>query len=224
MAAPHVAGAAAVLLSANPALTPTQIRQVLQATATPMVDANGKTLPFWQQGYGYVDLGSAVGVVRKRDWAKQIDRASSSADSRVLKADGYKVTTSDFWTYGAPRLAIAGTDSHTYSATVLKTTRFLKISLAHPSLSAVGVNLMQYDVTIKDASGKVVGTTTDDLAQSTGLASAFIDLTQVSGGVTYGTFTFEVVGQYAASDPDTLDSDSALGRMVTLQVAQVIAG
>ena len=28
----------------------------------------------------------------------------------------------------------------------------------------------------------------------------------------------------AASDPDTLDSDSALGRMVTLQVAQVIAG
>jgi hypothetical protein len=27
---------------------------------------------------------------------------------------------------------------------------------------------------------------------------------------------------YAASDPDTLDSDSLLGRMVTLQVAQLV--
>jgi len=33
-----------------------------------------------------------------------------------------------------------------------------------------------------------------------------------------------VSGQYAAADPDTLDSDSLLGRMVTLSVAQVIAG
>jgi hypothetical protein len=30
--------------------------------------------------------------------------------------------------------------------------------------------------------------------------------------------------EYAASDPDTLDSDSLLGRMVTLQVAQATAG
>jgi serine protease AprX len=33
-----------------------------------------------------------------------------------------------------------------------------------------------------------------------------------------------VVGDYAASDPDTLDSDSALGRMVTLHVAQLVKG
>jgi len=36
-----------------------------------------------------------------------------------------------------------------------------------------------------------------------------------------GTYTFDVVGDYAASDPDTLDSDSVLGRMVTLHVAQL---
>ncbi|MGH9185796.1 MAG: S8 family peptidase, partial [Acidimicrobiales bacterium] len=35
MASPHVAGAAAVLKQANPALGPDQVRQVLQATATP---------------------------------------------------------------------------------------------------------------------------------------------------------------------------------------------
>jgi serine protease AprX len=33
-----------------------------------------------------------------------------------------------------------------------------------------------------------------------------------------------VVGNYAASDPDTLDSESLLGRMVTLQIAQVATG
>ena len=72
--------------------------------------------------------------------------------------------------------------------------RYLKIALAHPSLSAVGVNFMEYDVTVKDASGKVVGTTTDDLTESTGTASAFIDLTHVSGGVRYGTFTIDAAG------------------------------
>jgi len=35
-------------------------------------------------------------------------------------------------------------------------------------------------------------------------------------------FTFDVSGFYAASDPDTLDSDSALGRVVALQVAQLV--
>lgn len=39
-----------------------------------------------------------------------------------------------------------------------------------------------------------------------------------------GRYTFSVSGDYAASDPDTLDSDSVLGRMVTLHVAQVSQG
>ncbi len=39
-----------------------------------------------------------------------------------------------------------------------------------------------------------------------------------------GTYTFKVVGDYAASDPDTLDSDSALGRMVTCTLAQLAKG
>jgi serine protease AprX len=225
MASPHVAGAAAVLLSANPNLTPNGVRLALQATAVPMVDANSNALPFWQQGYGYVDLGKAVALVRKSGWATALSTAAKKADQRVLASDGYKVTRSDWWTYGAPRLAAAGaTDSHTYSVSVPSTTKFLKISLAHPSASAVGINLMEYDVTVKDASGKVIGTTTDGLAQSTGTASAFIDLSKVTGGVKFGAFTVDVVGQSAASDPDTLDSDSALGRMITLQVAQVISG
>jgi len=46
----------------------------------------------------------------------------------------------------------------------------------------------------------------------------------VSPAVGYGTFTLDVSGDLAASDLDTLDSDSALGRMVTLEVARLTAG
>ena len=226
MASPHVAGAAAVLLSARPGMTPTEVREALQATATPMLDSSNKVLPFWQQGYGYVDLRKAVALVRKASgWRTAVASAEKKADQRVLASDGYKVARSDWWTYGSPRVAVAGaTDSHSYAVDVSSSTRYLKIDLAHPSGSAVGINLMDYDVTVTDAAGKVVGTSSDDPTQSTGLASAFIDLSKVSGGVTYGTFTIQVVGQTAASDPDTLDSDSALGRMVTLEVAQVVNG
>jgi len=42
--------------------------------------------------------------------------------------------------------------------------------------------------------------------------------------VAYGSFTFVASGELAASDPDTLDSESLLGRTVTLQVAQLVPG
>jgi hypothetical protein len=39
-----------------------------------------------------------------------------------------------------------------------------------------------------------------------------------------GALTFDVSGELAASDPDTLDSESALGRMITLTVVQLALG
>src|SRR4051812_16084176 len=90
MASPHVAGAAAVLLSANRNLTPNQVRLALQATAVPMVDTTtAQQLPFWQQGYGYVDLGKAVTLVRKSGWATALSTAAKKADQRVLASDSY---------------------------------------------------------------------------------------------------------------------------------------
>ncbi|HUR16994.1 MAG TPA: S8 family serine peptidase, partial [Candidatus Limnocylindrales bacterium] len=222
MAAPHVAGAAAILKQANPRLTPTQVRLALQATAKPMVDAAGKVLPFWQQGYGYVDLAKAAALVRSSGWQDKLAVAAGKADSRVLASDGYKVTRSDWWTYPAPRLTVAGTDTQTYTINVPSTVGYLKVTVSHPGLGAVCCNGMYYDVTVKDAAGAVVATGTE--ADSTGTTSAFVDLRGVSPAVKYGAFTVEVSGFLAASDPDTLDSDSLLGRMITVQVAQVVAG
>jgi serine protease AprX len=225
MAAPHIAGAAAVLLQANPALTPDQVRSALQATATPVAAGDGSALPFWQVGFGYADLDAAVALVRSKNWSKDLSKAQSRADARVLAADGYGVTRTDMWTYDAPRGTVAGTDSHTYAVAVPIITTHVKVTLSHPSLAVLGINGTSYTVTVRDAAGQLLGTTTESITQGAGTASAFIDLrTFQNPSVAYGAFTFEVSGEYAASDPDTLDSDSLLGRMVTLQVAQVIAG
>jgi serine protease AprX len=225
MAAPHIAGAAAVLLQANPALTPDQVRSALQSTATPVAAGDGSALPFWQVGFGYADLDAAVALVRSKNWSKDLSKAQARADARVLAADGYGVTRTDMWTYDAPRGTVAGTDSHTYAVAVPIGTTHVKVTLSHPSLAVLGINGTSYTVTVRDAAGQLLGTTTESLTQGAGTASAFIDLRSFQNPpVAYGAFTFEVSGQYAASDPDTLDSDSLLGRMVTLQVAQLIAG
>jgi serine protease AprX len=223
MASPHVAGAVAVLLEANPNLTVDQVRSALQATATPVAAPNGSALPFWQVGYGYVDLSAAVALVRTKQWAKELPRAQARADARVL-ADGFSVTRSDFWTYDAPRLAVGGSDSRTYAVAVPLTTTHLKVTLSHPSGAVLGINgPFEYTVTVRDAAGQVVGVTFETLTQGAGTASVLIDLgTFANPPVVYGAFTLEVSGELAVSDPDTLDSESLLGRMVTLQVAQLV--
>jgi len=223
MASPHVAGAVAVLLQANPSLTVDQVRSALQSTATPVAAPDGSALPFWQVGYGYVDLNAAVKLVRANNWSKALKTAQTKADNRVLAADGFKVTRSDFWTYDAPRVAVAGSDSRTYAVAVPLATRYLKVTLSHPSGAVLGINgPFEYTVTVRDAAGQVVGVTTETLLQGAGTASVLIDLGSFANPpVVYGAFTFEVSGELAISDPDTFDSESLLGRMVTLQVAQL---
>ena len=222
MASPHVAGAAAILLQANPNLTPDQVRKALQGTATPVTDAAGTSLAFWQIGFGFVNLDAAVSLVREKKFASRIDSAAAKADARVLGADGFKVQRSDFWTYDSPRATVAGTDTHTFSVDVPAGTTDLKVTLSHPSGAVVGVNGLSYTVTVRDAAGTVLGTTTESITAGAGTASVLIDLG--SAQPAFGAFTFEVVGDYAASDPDTIDSESLLGRMVTLQVSQLTRG
>jgi serine protease AprX len=219
MASPHVAGAAAVLLQANPRLTIDQVRQALQATATPVFGSKkGSRLAFWEAGYGYVNLGPAVNLVRRPDYAKAIAKAQSAADKRVLASIGFTVRRSDFWAYDAPRVAIAGSDHRVFHVGVARAATHLKVALAHPSLGSLGANGMQYDVEVRDSAGRLLGTSTEsDLGSGT--SSLLVNLRAAKAK--YGTFTIDVSGILAVSDPDTFDSDSLLGRMVTLQVAQL---
>jgi len=220
MASPHIAGAAAVLLQAQPRLTPAQVRQALQATARPVLsDAKTPTaLPFWEVGFGYVNLQAAVDLVRRSDWRTALATAASRANARVLAADGVQVPRSDFWSYDAPRASVGGSDSRTVKVPVASGITRLYVSLAHPSLGAVGANRTSYTVTVTDPKGKLIATSTESPTAGSGTAVASVPVSLS------GTYTVHVAGDYAASDPDTLDSDSALGRMVTLHVAQLQRG
>jgi serine protease AprX len=225
MASPHVAGAVAVLLQANPALTPPQIQQALQATAVPVKTSAddgdpAPEAPFWQVGYGHVDLVAAVNLVKVKNWTHKLAQAQSRADARVLGSTGYTIPRSDVWSYDAPRAAAAGSDHRTFSAPVASTITHLKVTLSHPSGAVLGENGMNYTVTVRDAAGQVLGTTTEAVTGA-GTASLFLALASLDTQVAFGTFTFEVTGELAVSDPDTVDSESLLGRIVTLQVAQL---
>ena len=223
MASPHIAGAVAVLLQANPNLTADQARAALQATATPVAAADGSALPFWQVGYGYVNLSAAVDLVSSRSWTKDLARAQTKADARVM-ADGYTIGRSDFWTWDSPRLTVNGvTDTRSFTAPVALGTTHVKVAIAHPSLGATGINgNFSYTVTVKDAAGRVIGQTVEaSITAGSGTATVLVDLR--AAGAAYGTFTLDVTGDLAVSDPDTLDSASALGQMVTLEVAQLTA-
>ena len=226
MASPHVAGAAAILLQANPNLTVDQVRTALTATAVPVRSfTSSATAPFWQAGYGHVDLAAAIALVTGKQWAKELGRAQARADARVLAADGFKAMGSDLWTYDAPRLAVAGvTDTRTFSTVVGLGVTHVKVALSHPSLAVVQANGMEYTVTVRDAAGRVLGTTSEAPLLGAGTASILIDLRTFSPPVALGSFTFEVSGTLAVSDPDTFDSESLLGRMVTLQVIQLTQG
>jgi len=94
------------------------------------------------------------------------------------------------------------------------------VTLSHPSLAVVGSNGMIYTVKVVDGTGQLLGTTTESTSGA-GTASLLLDLTALAARP--GTYTFQVSGQRAVSDPDTLDSESAPGRVVVLQVAQASA-
>jgi serine protease AprX len=224
-ASPHIAGAAALLLQANPQLTPAQVQSALVSTASPSVfneDENGKRtkLGFWQVGYGFVRLDEALRLVTSENWAHAIAARQRSADRRVMRSIGYTVARSDMWTYDAPPVALFGSDSRTYRAWVADTISHVKVTLAHPSLYLAGANGMIYDVLVRDAAGKELGVTAEADAGH-GTSSLMLDLTKISG-LTRGFFEFEISGVMAVSDPDNIDSESLLGRAVVLQVAQLV--
>ncbi len=59
-AAPHVAGAAALLLQKNPELKPDEIASILATTADPLSDAYGIPYPFEVAGAGRLNIASAL--------------------------------------------------------------------------------------------------------------------------------------------------------------------
>lgn len=67
MAAPHVSGAVALILEANPQLTVDRVEKILKTTATPLTDDNYITSPNMGYGYGKLNVFKAVEVALGKD-------------------------------------------------------------------------------------------------------------------------------------------------------------
>ena len=68
--------------------------------------------------------------------------------------------------------------------------------------------------------GHIYAQVIDDEAGRTLCAASSLD-GELKAKAKRGSFTFEVSGQYAVSDPDSVDSASLTGDTVTLQVARL---
>lgn len=210
MASPHVAGLAAVLLQARPSLTPDQVRQVLQVTAAPM----GGPAPFWRSGYGFTDAEAAVALVRRADFSQAVlDQLQAGADARVLAARAGKVRVVDQWSFEAPVVSAGGSHTRVFETAVAPGTRGVRAVVTYPSLALVGLNPFDWQLTLRDAGGDVVATST--ASSEAGTSTLDVDLTG-RAGLAFGTWEVELAGLVGAADTDSL-----IGNVVTVTLAQV---
>ncbi|HVM04543.1 MAG TPA: S8 family serine peptidase [Acidimicrobiales bacterium] len=210
MAAPHVSGVAALLFEARPSLTPDQVRQVLQVTAAPM---RGEA-EFFESGYGFTDAAAAVALVRRPDFSQALlDRLQAAADDRVLRARSFSVRASDLWAF-SPELpaTVSGLVSREFATEVAAGTDAVRAVVSYPSLALVGINPFDWQVSVTDAAGKVVGTSTP--SATAGVSTMFAEIDPAA--VRYGTWKVTVTGVLGAADTDAL-----IGNAVTVAVAQV---
>ena len=161
MAAPEAAGIVALILEANPALTPAQVRNVLQIT--------GRTIsgvPFYKQGYGYVDASAAVELARTlkgrpaAEIQSVLEGQQAARDQQVLDTLAHPTRS-----YGYTERAPMGAGTLSHPIEVAPGSERVKVVANGGSLPFVGVT--GYKITVKDANGKEVGTATASAASGT---------------------------------------------------------
>jgi serine protease AprX len=208
MAAPHIAGVVALMLQKRPSLTPDEVKSVLQVTSDLMPDTTNSSWvqPFFQVGYGYVNARAAVDLVGRNRYNKEkaLARLQLSADQRVLADRDERVLSTSYWAYAAPAATIAGVpDSRAFKVSVTSATQAVKALVSYPSLGYVGQNPFNYSLTLVDAVGKTIATST--AAPNAGMSRFFVDLTDPAlGPVAFGEWTLNVVGEQGAQDQDVL--------------------
>ena len=74
--------------------------------------------PFWQSGFGCVNLPKAVALVRRRDFARAIMLGAACGRQEGPVGFGHSVPRSDWWTFDAPRVALQGSDTREFTVTV----------------------------------------------------------------------------------------------------------
>jgi hypothetical protein len=166
-----------------------------------------------EAGYGHIDLAAAVALVQRRDFSRKLlDRLQAEADARVLASTPLAVTSGDYWSWPAADVTIGGVpDRKIFTARVPKGTKRVRAWSAYPSSAYLGLSIADYAITVRDAAGKVVGTST--ASPVAGASSLTVDISKLAG-VRFGAWQVQVDGT-GVSDPHRLETYSVLGLTVS---------
>ena len=98
MASPEAAGIVALVLEANPALRPVDVKRILQITGRPVPG-----VPFFRQGYGNADPAGAVGLARRLagqspdEVNRVLDEQQAARDAEILAGINHPLRTTAWW-------------------------------------------------------------------------------------------------------------------------------
>lgn len=213
MSAPHMAGLAAILLQANPELTPDMVRQVMQVTAVPMRDGAA----FWQSGFGFVDAKAAIDLVLRADFsAALLNRLEAEDEAQVLARRTHRVVSSDQWEFISIGASAFGLETYDFSVPVSADTTRIRASVVFPGdLGLLGLNLLfEWGLELLDPAGNVVATSqlTDNIG--------YLDFDLLEAGIPQqaADWTVRAIGYSHISQPGLL-----WGHAVTVAAVQLEA-
>lgn len=219
MAAPHIAGLAAVLLQARPGLTPEQVRLVMQATSVPMRDGS----PHWKSGYGFADAKRAVDLVRRGDFSPgMLQQLQAGIEKPVRDARAYRALSSDHWYFLQLPATVAGLDTRSFTIEVGPETDAIHAGIAFPAdAGAVGFNFFyEWTLALIDPDGNTVATSA---LNSYAVSVLHADFRELGLAPKPGTWTVEASGFLNVTQPALL-WDQAVTVAVTQLHRQTPAG
>lgn len=202
MSAPHVAGLIALLLEANPDLTPDQLKQVMQVTATQPRDGS----MFWETGYGFVDAPAAVELVTSNRFRNAPEATlrvlQRQADRDVLAAREHAVLTSDhYWFEPTLPASVGGAHTEEFTFEVAQATDAIRVTTAFAAdLGLVGLNMLaDWRLTLYDAEGTELGVS-DISSGDSGHSWLQVAFDELDDEPVFGDWTLEVSGDFAVTD------------------------
>ena len=194
MASPEAAGIVALVLEANPALRPADVKRVLQITGKSV-----EGVPFFRQGYGNANPAGAVELARRLvgqspgEVNRVLDEQQAARDADILAGVNHPLHTTAWWKSPAGSeeapAAEGGDTKDAHKITVEEGTGRLKVTNA--GLSLPFVPDPAHAIVVRDAAGKEVGRSEPRLPGSSGTSILDLDLTKIAG-LTWGIWTVEV--------------------------------
>ena len=194
MACPEAAGIVALILEANPALRPADLKRVLQITAKRIPD-----VVFYRQGYGNADPAGAVALARRlagqpaSDVDRILDEQQAARDAEILAAMPHPLRTTA-WTQEEPTPTRRArrpnrTARRAHTITVEPGAGRIKVVNAGFGLPFVADPL--HTIIVRDAAGREVGRSPQRMPGGSSTTVADLDLTKLTG-LAWGKWTVEV--------------------------------